>query len=231
MPVDSFASVVADEWLPVMGRPGAFTARGRQFDSVVKYLMGGDLPFREQGLADRYVANLLPGTDPQANASPAGRAVSTRGIRYHIDDGLGVGEDDLNAGVRRLTPAPGARSADENPVFAEFTGRITVPLLTLHTTGDAWVPFRLEQDYRRKVLAAGAGDLLVQRAIRRPGHCAFTRAELERAFDDLVTWIEQGIKPDGDDVLAADPASLGLRWTTPLRPDDPAAAGEGPPQP
>jgi hypothetical protein len=34
-----------------MGTPGAYTPRGEQFDSVVKHLTGGDLAFREQGLA------------------------------------------------------------------------------------------------------------------------------------------------------------------------------------
>ena len=96
-----------------------------------------------------------------------------------------------------------------------------MPVGSLHTTGDAFVPFSLEQEYRRRTLVAGTADLLVQRAIRRPNHCLFEVAELTRAFDDLVAWVEQGVKPEGDDVLAADPSSLGLRWTTPLRPDDP----------
>lgn len=220
-PLDDFARRVAQDWRPAMGQPGAYTNKGRQFDSVVKYLEGGDLPYREQGLAGRWVENLLPGTDPAANAAPAGRAVSTRAIRYAIDDGLGLSADDLNANVRRFDPAPGARTAVENPVFAELSGRITALLLTLHTTGDAWVPFRVEQDYRRKVIAAGTNGLLVQRAIRRPGHCEFSSAELTRALDDLVTWVEQGVQPDGDDVLTADRSTLGLRWTTPVRSDDP----------
>lgn len=118
--------------------PGA-TARfgvydGGVYRSVVKYLMGGDLPMRERGLAARYTANLTPRADPATAGSSAARAVSTRAVRYRIDPGLGLDEDALNATVRRLDPAPGSRSAAENPVFAEVTGRITVPLLSLHTT-------------------------------------------------------------------------------------------------
>ena len=47
-------------------------------------------------------------------------------------------------------------------------------------------------------------------------------AERTRAFDDLVAWMEEGVVPEGDDVLAPDLSTIGLRWTTPLLPDDPA---------
>jgi hypothetical protein len=207
----TFGRTVQDAWLPTMGTPGAYTAKGQQFDSVVKYLMGGDLPRRLEGLADRYTANLLPRGDPARAQSPSSRAVNTRSVQYQIDPGLGLSEEDLNAGVRRLDPAPGARSG----VFSDFSGAISVPLLTIHTTADAYVPFSLEEAYRQKTLQAGTQDLLVQRAIRRPGHCAFTRVEREQAFDDLVGWMQGGPAPDGDDVLSPDLSGIGLRWTAP----------------
>jgi pimeloyl-ACP methyl ester carboxylesterase len=136
--------------------------------------------------------------------------------------GLGVDEAELNRKIRRFAPAAGARSRELDPVFAELTGRITVPVLAIHETGDARVPFSLQQAYRRRTLAAGTSNLLVQRAIRWGGHCAFDGEAREQAFDDLVAWIERGVKPDGDDVLAADVSKLGLRWTPLLHPDDPA---------
>lgn len=214
---------LTERWLAVMGRPGVYTEKGRQFDSVVKYLMGGDLPLRLEGLAARYTANLGPRGVPALATVPQSRAVTTRYIRYRVDPDLGIDEDELNMNVRRFDAAPGSRSADENPVFADFSGRIRVPVLSLHTTGDAFVPFSLEQSYRRKTLAVGTDGLLVQRAIRRPYHCQFETAERAQAFDDLVRWMEQGTKPEGDDVLAADLSTLGLRWTTPLLPEDPTS--------
>ena len=113
------------------------------------------------------------------------------------------------------------RNAATHPDFAPRTGRLQAPLLTLHTTGDHFVPFSLEQSYRRAVDAAGAGDLLVQRAVRRPDHCQFTAAELERGFSDLVTWVEQGVKPAGDDLRNADLRDVGRQFTEPLLPGDP----------
>lgn len=211
----------SQQFVEVMGRPGAFTEKGRRFDSVVKYLMGGDLPQRTQGLMARYTQNLGTAGNPNAATSPGARARTNRNVRYRIDPGLDITEEELNQGIRRIGPADGSRSAEENAVFADFTGRITVPVLSLHTTGDAFVPFSLEQEYRGKTMAAGTSDLLVQRGIRRPMHCQFEAAELTRAFDDLVAWMERGVKPEGDDVLTDDPSTLGLRWTTPLLPDDP----------
>lgn len=212
------AARVSELWLPALGEPGRYTVQGERFDSVVKHLFGGDLPLRLQGLRQRYFPNMILFRRTQT----LGRAGSTLHVRYRIDPGLGVDEDELNRRIRRFAPAAGARSRETNPVFAEPTGRITVPVLTLHETGDARAPFSLEQSYRRRTLTAGTSHLLVQRAIRWPGHCAIDGDVREQAFDDLVAWIERGVKPNGDDVLAADVSKLGLRWTPILHPDDPA---------
>ena len=62
--------------------------------------------------------------------------------------------------------------------------------MAIHETGDTRVPFVLQQQYRRRTLAAGTSHLLVQRAVRWPGHCAFDGEIREQAFDDLVAWME-----------------------------------------
>jgi len=74
-------------WLPLMGMPGAYTERGRRYDSVLKHLMGGDVPLRLRGLQSRYIANLVP---PQENYATnlLHQAASTQHIRYRIDPGL-----------------------------------------------------------------------------------------------------------------------------------------------
>jgi pimeloyl-ACP methyl ester carboxylesterase len=225
----TFARRLNERVIRALGMPGEYTARGRQFDSVVKYLMGADaagheLPLRLHGLQRRYLMNMTfraPNVDNETR--PGSRAASTLNVRYRIDPGLGLSEQELNARVRRLAPAKDARSPAVNPVYAERTGRLTVPLLTLHETGDAWVPLSLEQAYRRRTIAAGTDRLLVQRVLRAGGHCTFDYQIRERAFDDLVAWIERGVRPDGDDVLAADLSRIGLEWTVTMHPDDPLA--------
>ena len=225
----TFARLLNESVVPALGTPGDYTARGRQFDSVVKYLMGADrsgndLPLRLQGLRRRYLLNMSHRhPDVEQEATPGGRAASTAHIRYRIDPGLGLTEEDLNTRVRRLHPAKDARSPSANPVYAERTGRLTVPLLTLHETGDAWVPLSLEQSYRRRTIAAGTDHLLVQRVVRAPSHCGFDGEMREQAFDDLVGWIERGVRPQGEDVLASDLSRIGMKWTRVLHAEDPLA--------
>lgn len=210
-PRPAFSTLVNTSWLPLMGSPGAYTERGRRFDSVVKHLAGGELALRLDGLKRRYVANLNPREPGPNSAREFARHADTRHIRYEIDPGLGVDSETLNREIRRVVPEPGARSRTANPVFAEPTGRIAAPMLTIHETADFRVPFRLQQDYRRRTIAAGTDQLLVQRAVSGAGHCGIDGGVRERAFDDLVAWMERGVVPPGDDVLG-DVTRLGERW-------------------
>lgn len=91
----------------------------------------------------------------------------------------------------------------------------------MHTIGDLFVPFSMEQIYARKAAAHGVADRLVVRAIRAVPHCAFAAAELEVGFADLVAWAIGGPRPAGDDVL--NPAKVadrqfGCRFTLIDRP-------------
>ncbi|PYM95803.1 MAG: hypothetical protein DME04_03685 [Candidatus Rokuibacteriota bacterium] len=224
---EAFARILNERVVPALGMPGAYTARGQQFDSVVKYLMGADqaghdLPLRLQGLRRRYLLNMMHRPrDLENEPNPGLRAASTTHIRYRIDPGLGLTEDELNARVRRLQPVKDSRSPSANPVYAERTGRLRAPLITLHETGDAWVPLSLEQSYRRRTIAAGTDHLLVQRVMRASSHCGFDGETREQAFDDLVAWVERGVRPVGEDVLAPDLSRIGLKWTLRLDPQDP----------
>jgi hypothetical protein len=223
-PYQEFDALVHSRWLPAMGEPGYYTERGRRFDSVVKHLAGGDVPLRLEGLALRYVQDLHPRDPGPAGAREFSRHADTRQIQYGIDPGLGIDAETINREIPRVAPPPGARSYEVNPVFAELTGRIRVPVMSLHETADFRVPFRLEEDYRRRTEKAGTSQLLVQRALRRPGHCGIENAERETAFDDLVAWIENGTVPAGDDVLG-DVSQLGLNWTRSRNPHDTTTGG------
>lgn len=58
----------------------------------------------------------------------------------------------------------------------------------------AVTPFGLEQP-RRRTLAAGTAHLVVQRAIRWPGHCGIDGEVREQALDDFVAEIARGSNP------------------------------------
>jgi pimeloyl-ACP methyl ester carboxylesterase len=77
----------------------------------------------------------------------------------------------------------------------EPSGRIGVPVLTLHTSRDPGIPAWHEDRFKEVVGLAGRADFLSQRSFNRFGHCAFTPAEVTTAFDDLVTWVTTGQKP------------------------------------
>ena len=203
-----------------LGTPQAPTQAGRQFASAIKYLTGGPRPFFAEGFAEQYLVNFgLAMVDPGRRLLVT-RAATNQDHVYAIDPGLGITADQLNAGVRRFAPDPAARNADAHPDAVPTTGRITAPLLTLHNTGDLFVPISLEQSYLQKVRAAGRQDLLVQRAIRAGGHCQFSQQELTTAFSDLVRWVREGVRPAGDD-LSGDLTDIGRQFTSPLRPGDP----------
>lgn len=105
--------------------------------------------------------------------------------------------------VQRVTADPQARRRNGLANVTPTPGDLKIPMLTLHTLGDLFVPFHMQQEYARRVAAKGRSGNLVQRATRDYGHCAFTPTELVSTFVDLVKWVEGGIKPAGDNVLDA----------------------------
>lgn len=111
------------------------------------------------------------------------RAFTAKVGRFQADLGVNPLQDD---GVRWL------------PLVQ---GDFDVPVLTMHTLGDFYVPFVHQQLYREGAIENGAEDLLVQRAIRAPSHCDFTGSEISTALVDWLTWVNGGPKPDGDVVL------------------------------
>jgi len=78
----------------------------------------------------------------------------------------------------------------------EPDGRLRIPVLTLHESRDPVVPIKHEWEYASRVAAQGSSDWLVQRTEDAWGHCVnFSAADVKGAFDELVLWAEQGVKP------------------------------------
>jgi len=73
-----------------------------------------------------------------------------------------------------------------------FNGRISVPVLTMHTTGDGLVVPENEQAYRSAVDQAGRASLLRQVFVHRAGHCTFTPAETVTAVQTLENRLVTG---------------------------------------
>jgi hypothetical protein len=89
----------------------------------------------------------------------------------------------LNAGIQRFTFTASAAALNN----LETSGRITRPLVTLHTTGDHIVPEWHEPLYRAKTSRSFTSWLLHSRlTVSRYGHCTFTADEVLGAFALLV---------------------------------------------
>jgi pimeloyl-ACP methyl ester carboxylesterase len=100
----------------------------------------------------------------------------------------------INAAIQRFAASADALSYLEH--FYNPSGALRIPMLTLATSRDPVVPGFHQISYRNAVTAAGASDFLVQREIERYGHLTFTPEELGQAFNDLVLWVEFGVKPE-----------------------------------
>jgi acetyl esterase/lipase len=182
-------------------------AAGAQYASVMRNLTGGARPLFDIGLS--YGGSYYGGT--YANFGVDGTltgfltkySLDTSKMTYVVD-GDNAASAALNASAPRVVA-----DANSNPLRRDglrwvplTSGRPYAPVVTLHTLGDLFVPFSMEQIYRNRLNAAGAerASRVVQRAIRGATHCDFTNAEMEAAFDDMVKWVKQGTKPAGDDV-------------------------------
>jgi Prolyl oligopeptidase family len=123
--------------------------------------------------------------------------------QYQLDGDPAISSDEaaLNDAVRRVTRFD-YETPDGQIVIPKIEGTFAIPVLTMHTIGDLFVPISMEQVYARRAADNGNSDLLVQRAIRDVGHCAFSEAEYNQAFGDLVGWVRRDVKPAGDDYLS-----------------------------
>ena len=190
------------------------TPKGEAYRDALIHLGGGHRPFAQEGFGAAYSLNLQAARAIYALIPNLVAVGTNAGTRYQIDNGFVVDAAALNAGVRRVEADLAMRAK-----YA-FTGNLKVPLLTIHNTGDLFVPISNEQVLRKLVEDAGNGDNLVQRGVRRFLHCDFSMQERNRAFNDLVNWVRNGVKPEGED-LTGSLVDAGRAFTEPLRPDDP----------
>jgi pimeloyl-ACP methyl ester carboxylesterase len=108
----------------------------------------------------------------------------------------GFGDDvALNRTVKRYTANPAAR--DYVKQYATPTGRISDPVLALHTTSDPLVLASDVTAYEVPAILAGTSDRFVARYVEANGHCSFPPATMGNAFDALRAWAKGGNRPAG----------------------------------
>lgn len=233
-PPDDYLTDVVPEIRAELGYgPGvSLNGAGHQLSAVTEQLSGGERPLFAEAFdfwSDAAAVGELPFllgvyggalTGGPASAGPDFAANAEQTYQLDDDPAVSAVEAALNADVPRVEQTGDAPF----PLLTGSLGNDT-KVLTLHTIGDLFVPFSMEQEYRADAIEQGTEERLVQRAIRALGHCQFSPAESVQGFADLVAWVEDGTVPAGDEVL--DPAVVadrdyGCAFTTPERPGLPA---------
>ncbi|WP_375134447.1 hypothetical protein [Roseateles aquatilis] len=106
----------------------------------------------------------------------------------------------LNAGVLRYAADPKAvatLSAD-----ADLTGRIPVPVLTVHAIHDPTAMVELQDSFGRTMAAAGRGDALVQTFTGDKDHSYLSDPTYAALLEALSAWTTQGRKPTPEGIAA-----------------------------
>jgi alpha-beta hydrolase superfamily lysophospholipase len=102
-----------------------------------------------------------------------------------------------------------ARYAADSVAVATFaadadpTGRIPVPVLTMHAIDDPTAFVELEETFRRTMERAGRGTALVQLFTQDSEHSYLSDAQYVSAMRALSAWIEQGTVPTATGVATS----------------------------
>ena len=99
----------------------------------------------------------------------------------------------LNAGVPRYRSDPAAVRAYADQV--ETSGRIAVPVLTLHAINDPIAIVEMEDTFRRKMESAGNADHLVQVFSDHGEHSYLSDPTYPAVMASLLRWVDGGARP------------------------------------
>jgi hypothetical protein len=211
-------------YIPRYGSNGKadLSANGQLFKTAMMYRSGGERPLYDRAFS--FYADFALSQSVQWLLDPTvgmgmGNLAGNQNTFYALDaDDAAINADEsgLKNGIVRVSDPSG----DLTFQMWDVSGDISIPVLALHTLGDLYVPFSMEQIWARRIIAAGNAELFRARAIRAVGHCEFSTAEEIEAFDHLVEWLESEARPTGDDILT--PATVaspnfGCAFTNPGR--------------
>ncbi len=217
-PDPNYPFTVAPFLIGALGAPYPFvlTPEGEKLKAVTENLSGGERPgfdfafvfwnaFGTLGTPPLPFLLQFGGDDGSVFGISPGNVYDNIDTVYQLDSdpALSPEEEILNANVLRVASDPQGRHPNGLAGIPVISGDIQIPVVSIHTIGDLFVPFSHEQTYARRVAAHGKADMLVTRAIRDVGHCFFAIPEEAAAFQALLDWVDTGVKPAGDDVLDA----------------------------
>lgn len=134
------------------------------------------------------------------------RSVNRDEVRaLYADAGLDLDKDlDTLNNAARISADPAALDYLKANII--YNGQLSMPVLTLHTSGDGLVVPENERAYSGVVRRAGDSRLLREVFVHRAGHCEFSPAETLVAFGALSLRVATGqwpeLEPDGMNFVA-----------------------------
>ncbi|MEV6996328.1 hypothetical protein AB0N62_01325 [Streptomyces sp. NPDC093982] len=120
-----------------------------------------------------------------------------QGVRYsgsHDDEAL-------NAGVERFAPDPAA--VRDLSYDSDLTGKVSIPVLTMHAIDDPTAFIEHEAAYRATLHGARRDGHLVQTFTREAEHSELSDAEYANSIAALDKWVRSGRKPTAGSVAAS----------------------------
>lgn len=179
-------------WAPGQPKPARHDIEAQQ---VGRYQnLRAILPFI---LFGRYDMEQSAGGNPSWNSGVNyGRQLAESGLLPQVAQLYRQAGGDLRADLNLLTRTANV-TADPAAYrwmleTSTLSGRVDMPVLTLHTTDDGLVPVQHEEEYAEDVHGRGSAALLRQAYADHAGHCAFTTAELVAAVVTVDERIETG---------------------------------------
>ena len=177
-------------WVPGQPKPGDIDA---QVAGRIQNLRA-ILPFIVLG---RYDMEQSAGGNPSWNKGVNyWRQLADSGRLAEVAQLYGRAGTDLQADLNLLTRTASVTAGPEAYGWmrrtSTLTGRLDMPVLTMHTTDDGLVPVQHEEEYAEDVRDSGSAGLLRQAYTDHAGHCAFTTAELVAAVVTMDKRIETG---------------------------------------
>lgn len=130
----------------------------------------------------------------------------TTAEKAYLLAGFGVNADSLLAAMNAENYGAKTSARNYTEHWADYSGKIKGPMLTLHTRIDTLVPPQHEAAYAATIAEAGRSNSLYQAFTTGQGHCNFTGTQLLNAVAVLDSWVSTGVRP----TAASFPAAFGF---------------------
>lgn len=105
-------------------------------------------------------------------------------------------KEDLRALDQAPRVAPEKGPAEFVHKIYPFDGKISIPMLTISSTGDPYVWSSIDSAYAAAIRGAGRVELLRSAYVHSAGHCAFTQGEQTAAYQVLLERLDTGRWPE-----------------------------------